>query len=222
IRFKESLLRPLGRTAAGVKGITLREGDEVIGLAVANGDSEDEVLVVTENGYGKRTPLEEYRVSNRGGKGIKTATITEKNGDIVCITTVTGEEDLMIVTNHGVIIRIDVGDISQNGRSAQGVRLIRLSDEQFVSTVAKVQEEPEDELEGTSEDETEPGENGPTPTINEQVVESEDDDRTIHTEELDETVEEDGERTELRQDFMDRVNEDIENADSEDEDNEEE
>lgn len=222
IRFKESLLRPLGRTAAGVKGITLREGDEVIGLAVANGDSEDEVLVVTENGYGKRTPLEEYRVSNRGGKGIKTATITEKNGDIVCITTVTGEEDLMIVTNHGVIIRIDVGDISQNGRSAQGVRLIRLSDEQFVSTVAKVQEEPEDELEGTSEDETEPGENGPTSTINEQVVESEDDDRTIHTEELDETVEEDGERTELRQDFMDRVNEDIENADSEDEDNEEE
>ncbi|RIN79591.1 DNA gyrase subunit A [Staphylococcus simulans] len=209
IRFKESLLRPLGRTAAGVKGITLREGDEVIGLAVANGDSEDEVLVVTENGYGKRTPLEEYRVSNRGGKGIKTATITEKNGDIVCITTVTGEEDLMIVTNHGVIIRIDVGDISQNGRSAQGVRLIRLSDEQFVSTVAKVQEEPEDELEGTSEDETEPGENGPTPTISEQVVESEDDDRTIHTEELDETVEEDGERTELRQDFMDRVNEDI-------------
>ena len=222
IRFKESLLRPLGRTAAGVKGITLREGDEVIGLAVANGDSEDEVLVVTENGYGKRTPLEEYRVSNRGGKGIKTATITEKNGDIVCITTVTGEEDLMIVTNHGVIIRIDVGDISQNGRSAQGVRLIRLSDEQFVSTVAKVQEEPEDELEGTSEDETEPGENGTTPTINEQVVESEDDDRTIHTEELDETVEEDGERTELRQNFMDRVNEDIENADSEDEDNEEE
>ncbi|OFM18212.1 DNA gyrase subunit A [Staphylococcus sp. HMSC059E03] len=222
IRFKESLLRPLGRTAAGVKGITLREGDEVIGLAVANGDSEDEVLVVTEIGYGKRTPLEEYRVSNRGGKGIKTATITEKNGDIVCITTVTGEEDLMIVTNHGVIIRIDVGDISQNGRSAQGVRLIRLSDEQFVSTVAKVQEEPEDELEGTSEDETEPGENGPTPTISEQVVESEDDDRTIHTEELDETVEEDGERTELRQDFMDRVNEDIENADSEDEDNEEE
>ncbi|UXR30316.1 DNA gyrase subunit A [Staphylococcus simulans] len=222
IRFKESLLRPLGRIAAGVKGIILREGDEVIGLAVANGDSEDEVLVVTENGYGKRTPLEEYRVSNRGGKGIKTATITEKNGDIVCITTVTGEEDLMIVTNHGVIIRIDVGDISQNGRSAQGVRLIRLSDEQFVSTVAKVQEEPEDELEGTSEDETEPGENGPTPTFNEQVVESEDDDRTIHTEELDETVEEDGERTELRQDFMDRVNEDIENADSEDEDNEEE
>ncbi|MCD8915321.1 DNA gyrase subunit A [Staphylococcus simulans] len=222
IRFRESLLRPLGRTAAGVKGISLREGDFVVGLAVANGDSEDEVLVVTENGYGKRTPLGEYRLSNRGGKGIKTATITEKNGDIVCITTVTGEEDLMIVTDHGVIIRIDVSDISQNGRSAQGVRLIRLGEDQFVSTVAKVQEEPEDELEGTSDSGALPGEDEPTPTVEEQVIESDDDDRTIHTEVVDETEYEDGERKEVRQDFMDRVNEDIENADSEDEDNEEE
>lgn len=222
IRFRESLLRPLGRTAAGVKGISLREGDFVVGLAVANGDSEDEVLVVTENGYGKRTPLGEYRLSNRGGKGIKTATITEKNGDIVCITTVTGEEDLMIVTDHGVIIRIDVSDISQNGRSAQGVRLIRLGEDQFVSTVAKVQEEPEDELEGTSDSGVLPGEDEPTPTVEEQVIESDDDDRTIHTEVVDETEDEDGERKEVRQDFMDRVNEDIENADSEDEDNEEE
>ncbi|UXV34981.1 DNA gyrase subunit A [Staphylococcus sp. IVB6181] len=222
IRFRESLLRPLGRTAAGVKGISLREGDFVVGLAVANGDSEDEVLVVTENGYGKRTPIGEYRLSNRGGKGIKTATITEKNGDIVCITTVTGEEDLMIVTDHGVIIRIDVSDISQNGRSAQGVRLIRLGEDQFVSTVAKVQEEPEDELEGTSDSGALPGEDEPTPTVEEQVIESDDDDRTIHTEVVDETEDEDGERKEVRQDFMDRVNEDIENADSEDEDNEEE
>ncbi len=222
IRFRESLLRPLGRTAAGVKGISLREGDFVVGLAVANGDSEDEVLVVTENGYGKRTPIGEYRLSNRGGKGIKTATITEKNGDIVCITTVTGEEDLMIVTDHGVIIRIDVSDISQNGRSAQGVRLIRLGEDQFVSTVAKVQEEPEDELEGTSDSGALPGEDEPTSTVEEQVIESDDDDRTIHTEVVDETEDEDGERKEVRQDFMDRVNEDIENADSEDEDNEEE
>lgn len=222
IRFRESLLRPLGRTAAGVKGISLREGDFVVGLAVANGDSEDEVLVVTENGYGKRTPIGEYRLSNRGCKGIKTATITEKNGDIVCITTVTGEEDLMIVTDHGVIIRIDVSDISQNGRSAQGVRLIRLGEDQFVSTVAKVQEEPEDELEGTSDSGALPGEDEPTPTVEEQVIESDDDDRTIHTEVVDETEDEDGERKEVRQDFMDRVNEDIENADSEDEDNEEE
>ncbi|MEJ7448224.1 DNA gyrase C-terminal beta-propeller domain-containing protein, partial [Staphylococcus epidermidis] len=83
---------------------------------------EDEVLVVTENGYGKRTPVSEYRLSNRGGKGIKTAKITERNGNIVCITTVNGEEDLMIVTNSGVIIRLEVEDISQNGRATQGVR----------------------------------------------------------------------------------------------------
>lgn len=138
IRFPESTLRPLGRTATGVKGITLREGDEVVGLDVAHANSVDEVLVVTENGYGKRTPVNDYRLSNRGGKGIKTATITERNGNVVCITTVTGEEDLMIVTNAGVIIRLDVADISQNGRAAQGVRLIRLGDDQFVSTVAKV------------------------------------------------------------------------------------
>ena len=80
---------------------------------MAHAESEDEVLVVTENGYGKRTPVDEYRLSNRGGKGIKTATITERNGNIVCITTVTGEEDLMVVTNAGVIIRLDVEDISK-------------------------------------------------------------------------------------------------------------
>ncbi|MBU5909441.1 DNA gyrase subunit A, partial [Vibrio cholerae O1] len=89
----------------------------------------------------KRTPVNDYRLSNRGGKGIKTATITERNGNVVCITTVTGEEDLMIVTNAGVIIRLDVADISQNGRAAQGVRLIRLGDDQFVSTVATVKED---------------------------------------------------------------------------------
>ncbi|KOR11907.1 DNA gyrase subunit A [Staphylococcus carnosus] len=220
IRFKESKLRPLGRTAAGVKGITLREGDELVGLAVATEDSEDEVLVVTGNGYGKRTPLNEYRISNRGGKGIKTATITEKNGDIVCITTVTGEEDIMIVTNQGVIIRIDVDDISQNGRAAQGVRLIRLGEEQFVSTVAKVQEDLEDELEGTSDSET-PGEGEATVSVEEHVVETDDEGQTIHTE-VDETVDEDGEKEELRQDFMDRVNEDIESADHEDDENDEE
>ena len=128
-----------------MKGISLREGDTVVGLDVADSESEDEVLVVTENGYGKRTPVSEYRLSNRGGKGIKTATITERNGNIVCITTVTGEEDLMVVTNAGVIIRLDVHDISQNGRAAQGVRLMKLGDGQFVSTVAKVKEDDNEE-----------------------------------------------------------------------------
>ncbi|MDH5042517.1 DNA gyrase C-terminal beta-propeller domain-containing protein, partial [Enterococcus faecalis] len=141
IRFPESTLRPLGRTAAGVKGISLREGDEVIGLDVIESNDEHEVLVVTENGYGKRTKESEYRISNRGGKGIKTATITEKNGNLVCITTVNGNEDIMIVTDHGVIIRLDVTEFSQNGRSAQGVRLIRLDEGQFVATVAKVEKE---------------------------------------------------------------------------------
>lgn len=141
IRFEENKLRPLGRTATGVKGISLREGDEVIGLDVIESNDEHEVLIVTENGYGKRTKESEYRISNRGGKGIKTATITEKNGNLVCITTVNGNEDIMIVTDHGVIIRLDVAEFSQNGRSAQGVRLIRLDEGQFVATVAKVEKE---------------------------------------------------------------------------------
>lgn len=209
IRFQEQSLRPLGRTAAGVKGITIREGDQVVGLDVAHSESEDEVLVVTKNGYGKRTPVSEYRLSNRGGKGIKTATITERNGDIVCITTVSGSEDLMVVTNSGVIIRIDVHDISQNGRAAQGVRLIRLGDNQFVSTVAKVDEEEEtakaeESIETTDADETQ--------ALNETetVVEDNTPGNAIHTE----GEEEDNEPKELRQDFMDRVNEDIDNADN--------
>ncbi|KAA1039524.1 DNA gyrase subunit A [Macrococcus equipercicus] len=141
IRFEESTLRPLGRTAAGVKGISLREGDAVIGLDVINSNDEHEVLIVTEKGYGKRTKESDYRISNRGGKGIKTATITEKNGELVYISTVTGEEDLMVVTNQGVIIRLDVNDISQNGRGAQGVKLIRLGEGQHVATVAKVEKD---------------------------------------------------------------------------------
>lgn len=209
IRFSESTLRPLGRTAAGVKGISLREGDTVVGLDVADSESEDEVLVVTENGYGKRTPVSEYRLSNRGGKGIKTATITERNGNIVCITTVTGEEDLMVVTNAGVIIRLDVHDISQNGRAAQGVRLMKLGDGQFVSTVAKVNEEDDNE------------ENADV----EEVVDDQTPGNAIHTEgdaEM-ESVEspENDDRIDIRQDFMDRVNEDIESASDNEEDSDE-
>ncbi|WP_251943742.1 DNA gyrase subunit A [Staphylococcus sp. Marseille-Q5304] len=220
IRFSEQTLRPLGRTAAGVKGITLREGDEVVGLDVAHASSDDELLVVTENGYGKRTPVKDYRLSNRGGKGIKTATITERNGNIVCITSVTGEEDLMIVTNSGVIIRIDVQDISQNGRSAQGVRLIKLSDDQFVSTVAKVSEEEKKE-EALETSEVEQGEDE-TSTESESIVDDQTPGNTIHTETEDESTTSDNtdstERQELRQDFMDRVNEDIENEDNDDND----
>ncbi|ULG71955.1 DNA gyrase subunit A [Macrococcus brunensis] len=144
VRFEEESLRPLGRTAAGVKGITLRAGDEVIGLDVVRPDSEEEILVVTDKGYGKRTTVTDYRVSNRGGMGIKTATLTERNGSLVYFATVTGDEDLMIVTDKGVIIRLDVNSISRTGRSTQGVKLIRLSDDQFVATVAKVEKEEEE------------------------------------------------------------------------------
>ncbi|WP_251521637.1 MULTISPECIES: DNA gyrase subunit A [Staphylococcus] len=220
IRFSEQTLRPLGRTAAGVKGITLREGDEVVGLDVAHASSDDELLVVTENGYGKRTPVKDYRLSNRGGKGIKTATITERNGNIVCITSVTGEEDLMIVTNSGVIIRIDVQDISQNGRSAQGVRLIKLSDDQFVSTVAKVSEEEKKE-EALETSEAEQGEDEIS-NESETIADDQTPGNTIHTETEDESTTTDDanstERQELRQDFMDRVNEDIENEDNDESD----
>ncbi|MQS96167.1 DNA gyrase subunit A, partial [Escherichia coli] len=176
-------------------------GDEVVGLDVAHANSVDEVLVVAENGYGKRTPVNDYRLSNRGGKGIKTATITERNGNVVCITTVTGEEDLMIVTNAGVIIRLDVADISQNGRAAQGVRLIRLGDDQFVSTVAKVKEDAdevnEDEQSTVSEDGTE--------QQREAVVNDETPGNAIHTEVIDSEENDEDVRIEVRQDFMDRV-----------------
>ncbi|PTI44092.1 DNA gyrase subunit A [Staphylococcus succinus] len=220
IRFPEDSLRPLGRTAAGVKGITLRDGDKVVGLDVTQSDSDDEILVVTENGYGKRTPVNDYRLSNRGGKGIKTATITERNGNIVCITSVNGQEDLMVVTNSGVIIRIDIQDISQNGRAAQGVRLIKLNDDQFVSTVAKVSEEDKAAEEAEDlETDNEALEIAQTEqltqeeSVNETVIEDDVPGNAIHTED---DADEDG-RQEVRQDFMDRVNEDIDHADDEEE-----
>ncbi len=203
IRFKETDVRSMSRIAAGVKGIKLRDGDEVIGLGVTNEESNDEILVVTEKGYGKRTSIEEYRLSNRGGMGVKTAKLTERNGQLVCIATVEGDEDLMVVTNQGVIIRMEVSDISVNGRMAQGVRLIRLDDEQFVSTVAKVKKEPEN-LEA---------ENDELESETETVIEDDVPGDTIHTEAPEVSDNDTEEREMVRQDFMDRVNEDIENED---------
>ncbi|MBM6616943.1 DNA gyrase subunit A [Bacillus suaedaesalsae] len=152
IRFHEQDVRSMGRTATGVKGITLDEDDEVVGMEILE-DGYD-VLVVTKNGYGKRTPKAEYRIQSRGGKGLRTTTITEKTGFVMSIKTVTGEEDIMIITASGVIIRMATDGISQFGRYAQGVRLIRLGDEENVSTIAVVEKEDEkdfdeEELEGT-------------------------------------------------------------------------
>ena len=145
IRFPETDVRSMGRTATGVKGITLRNNDEVIGMELVN--ENEEILIVTYNGYGKRTHEKEYRIQSRGGKGIKTCNITDKTGTLVAIKSVTGEEDLMVITASGVIIRMAVSDISQTGRNTQGVKLIRLgeNDNEFVSTVAVVEREEEGE-----------------------------------------------------------------------------
>lgn len=143
IRFDEGQIRNMGRTAAGVKGIKLREADEVVGLDVLS--ENQSILIVTSNGYGKITPEADYRSTNRGGVGVKTANLNARNGQLVYIASVDGDEDLMIVTNQGVIIRLLVEEISVTGRSTQGVRLIKLSDDQHVATVAKVKEEIEEE-----------------------------------------------------------------------------
>lgn len=141
IYFPEENIRVMGRTAAGVRGIRLREDDEVIGMEVL--EDNEKVLVVTEKGYGKQTPASQYPLRNRGGMGVKTVTITEKNGNLVAMKTVTGEEDLMLMTVSGVLIRFEIDTVSQTGRSAMGVKLIRLDENEKVATVAKVPKEEE-------------------------------------------------------------------------------
>ncbi len=136
IRFHEDDVRPMGRNASGVRGLLLASNEAVVGMEIVHED--DQVLVVSEKGYGKRTNLEEYRLQQRGGKGVKTISITEKNGNLVSVRAVKGDEDLMIITNQGIIIRLPVEQISVIGRATQGVRLIKLGDDQFVSTVAKI------------------------------------------------------------------------------------
>ena len=146
VTFNENTVRDMGRSASGVRGIRLREDDYVVGMDVMKPDSE--VLVITENGYGKRTKASEYPIKGRGGKGIKTANITAKNGNLAGLTTVNGEEDIMLITNTGVIIRFDVDTVSQTGRATLGVRLIRVGEDAIVSTMAKVDAEPiEEEVE---------------------------------------------------------------------------
>ena len=144
VTFAENAVRDMGRTATGVRGIRLREDDMVVGMDVIN--LGDEVFIITENGYGKRTDASEYPVKGRGGKGIKTANITAKNGSLVGLTTVDGSEDILVITNHGVIIRFAIDAVSQTGRATQGVRLIRVADGAKVATMAKVEAETEEDL----------------------------------------------------------------------------
>jgi DNA gyrase subunit A len=162
IRFNESTVRPMRRTATGVRGVTLaNDKDEVVGMIAIN-NSDVTVLVVSENGYGKRTDIEDYRVTNRGGKGVKTINVTEKTGELVAIKDVTDNDDLMIINKSGIVIRIGVSDLRVMGRATQGVRLITLKGDDSIASIAKVEHEDEDEeitedgaVEGTeTEDQT--------------------------------------------------------------------
>jgi len=158
IRFNEENVRPMGRTATGVRGITLAsENDEVVGMISVN-DQETTVLVVSEKGYGKRTDIEDYRITNRGGKGVKTINVTEKTGELVAIKGVTDENDLMIINKSGIVIRIGVASLRVMGRATQGVRLITLKDNDEIASITKVDhqdEEEETQIEGSEENTTE-------------------------------------------------------------------
>lgn len=145
IRFNEKTVRPIGRTASGVKGVTLgSENDEVIGMVCVQDENED-ILVISENGYGKRSKIEDYRITNRGGKGVKTINITEKTGDLIAVKSVTNDNDLMIITQNGLTIRLNVNSISLLGRATQGVRVINLRGDDRIASVARVNVEPASE-----------------------------------------------------------------------------
>lgn len=161
LSFKSSVVRSMGRSAAGVRGIRLRDEDYVIGAAPLNSDSK--VLVISENGFGKQTPASEYPIKGRGGLGVKTVNVTAKNGPLVGLTTVNGDEDIMLVTDQGVIIRFGIESVSQTGRSAVGVHLIKLDNGARVATIAKVDKEVDEETEeatnNSSQEESQPTEN---------------------------------------------------------------
>jgi len=148
IRFEEAKTRPMGRNASGVRGIRLQDEqtDEVIGM-IAVDDMESNILVVSENGYGKRSSLEDYRITNRGGKGVKTISITEKTGNLVSIKNVTDDDDLMIINKSGIAIRMAVADLRVMGRATQGVKLINLKANDSIAAVAKVMKDNEEEAE---------------------------------------------------------------------------
>jgi DNA gyrase subunit A len=139
VRFNEGDVRPMGRTASGVRGVTLESGeDKVIGM-VCIGREDANLLVVSEKGYGKRSSLDDYRITRRGGKGVKTINVTEKTGKLVAIKEVVDNDDLMIINKSGISIRISVAELRVMGRATQGVRLIKLNEEDAISSVEKIQ-----------------------------------------------------------------------------------
>ena len=148
IRFEEEKTRPMGRNASGVRGIMLsHDADEVVGMVAVN-DMDSDILVVSEKGFGKRSKLEDYRITNRGGKGVKTLNISDKTGQLIAIKNVTDQDDLMIINKSGVTIRMAVGDLRVMGRATQGVRLINMKESDDIAAVAKVMHE-DDELDQT-------------------------------------------------------------------------
>ena len=150
IRFEESKTRPMGRNASGVRGIRLKDKkDEVVGMISVN-DMDANILVVSENGFGKRSSLEDYRLTNRGGKGVKTISITEKTGKLVSLKSVSDNDDLMIINKSGIAIRMQVEDLRVMGRATQGVKVISLKDGDSIAAVAKVMKD-EDDLEDVNE-----------------------------------------------------------------------
>ena len=151
IRFNENTVRPIGRVGAGVRGISLDEGDEVVGMICVEPDSKQDVLVLSENGYGKRTDLDEYRITNRGGKGVKTINITEKTGKLIAIQAVTDENDLMIINRSGLTIRTSVSQIRLAGRATQGVRIINLREGDAIASVMAVPAAGEEETSAAEE-----------------------------------------------------------------------
>ena len=148
IRFHESTFRAMGRTASGVKGVTLadEETDYVVGMISVEG-KENDVLVVTEKGYGKRSDIDEYRITNRGGKGVKTVNITEKTGDLIALKAVSDNHDLMIITQSGTVLRCPVSNLRVMGRATQGVRIINLRENDVIASVACVEVTEDDEIE---------------------------------------------------------------------------
>ena len=145
IRFNESHVRPIGRTGAGVRGISIEEGDEVVGMVCVEPEQKADILVVSEKGYGKRTDLDDYRITNRGGKGVKTLQVTEKTGKLIAIQTVTDDNDLMIINKSGLTIRIPVGDIRVTGRATQGVKVINLRGNDAIASVTAIPKSDEEE-----------------------------------------------------------------------------
>ena len=152
IRFQEEKVRPMGRTASGVRGIWMEESDEVIGMVCVEPNNAN-ILVVSENGFGKRSAIEDYRITNRGGKGVKTINMTEKTGGLIALIDVTDEDNLMIINRSGITIRLDVNTLRVMGRNTQGVKLINLRNEDSIAAVAKVSASKEEGTEGMGEEE---------------------------------------------------------------------